>query len=180
MKRLNASALQRGDVILTTTTAPVSKAIRAGTKSDISHAMICVQHSSVIDATNDGVHARNTRRLFFDDKCSLHVFRLKAGLSSEQEQSICQFVRQRVGSEYSVKEAVRTVVGGSTQGTRKQFCSRLVAQAYAAADIKLVRDPNYCSSAGLAKSSLLVAVPNATETVTEKEAARWAAHIRFI
>jgi hypothetical protein len=176
MKRLNASVLQRGDIVLSTTTEPVSKAVRAGTKSDISHAMICVQHSSVIDATNDGVHARNTQRLFFDDKCSLHVFRLKAGLSSEKAQAVCQFVRQRVGSEYSIKEAIRTVVGGSDQWTRKQFCSRLVAQAYASADIKLVGDPNYCSPADLAKSSLLVAVQDATETITAEEAARWAAH----
>jgi permuted papain-like amidase YaeF/Yiix C92 family enzyme len=176
MKRLNASVLQRGDVILTTTTAAVSKVIRAGTKSDISHAMICVQHSSVIDAANDGVQARNTQRLFFDDRCSLHVFRLKAGLSPEQAQSVCQFVRQRVGSEYSIKEALRTAVGGSDQWSRKQFCSRLVAQAYAAADIKLVHNPNYCSPADLAKSSLLVSVEGAIETVTEEEAARWAEH----
>src|SRR5665647_1594993 len=113
MKRLNASVLQRGDVILTTSAELVSKAVRVGTKDDISHAMVYVQHSSVIDATNDGVHARNTQRLFFDDKCSLHVFRLKAGLSPEQAQAVCQFVRQRVGSEYSIKEAIRTVVGGS-------------------------------------------------------------------
>src|SRR6266850_4950383 len=177
MKRLKASALQRGDVILTTTTERISTAIRAGTKSDISHAMIYVQHSSVIDATNEGVHARNTQRLFFDDKCSLHVFRLKAGLSPERALAICQFVRQRVGSEYSVKEAIRTVIGGSEQWTRKQFCSRLAAQAYASADIELVGDPNYCSPADLAKSSLLVAVPDATETTTTEEAARWAGHI---
>lgn len=176
MKRLNASVLQRGDVILTTSAELVSKAVRVGTKDDISHAMVYVQHSSVIDATNDGVHARNTQRLFFDDKCSLHVFRLKAGLSPEQAQAVCQFVRQRVGSEYSIKEAIRTVVGGSDQWTRKQFCSRLVAQAYASADIKLVSDPNYCSPADLAKSSLLVALQDATETVAAEEAARWAAH----
>jgi Permuted papain-like amidase enzyme, YaeF/YiiX, C92 family len=176
MKRLISSILQRGDIILTTTTEPVSKAIRAGTKSDISHAMICVEHSSVIDATSDGVHARNTQRLFFDDQCSLHVFRLKSGLSAEQAKAVCQFVRQRVGSEYSVKEAIRTVIGGSDQWTRKQFCSRLVAQAYAHAGIKLIGDPNYCSPADLAKSPLVAAVQDATETVTLEEAARWAAH----
>lgn len=177
MKRLNASALQRGDIILSTSPALVSKVARTGTKGDISHAMIYVQHSSVIDATNDGVHARNTQRLFFDEKFAVHVWRLKSDLPPEQAQAICLFVRQRIGSEYSIKEAIRSATGGSNQWTRKQFCSRLVAQAYAAAGIKLVRDPNYCSPADLARSSLLAAVEGATETVTEEEAARWAAHV---
>ena len=113
MKRLQPLNLERGDIILTTTTASVSKAIRAGTKSDISHAMIYMQHCSVIDATSEGVQARNTQRMFFEDECTLHVFRLKAGLTSEQAEQICQFARQKVGSEYSIREAIRTVIGGS-------------------------------------------------------------------
>lgn len=174
MKRVKASALARGDIILTTSTATVSKAIRLGTKSDISHAMVYVQHCSVIDATSEGVHARNTQRLFFEDECALHVLRLKAGLTPEQAEQVCQFVRQRVGSEYSTREAIKTVIGGAEQWTRKQFCSRLVAQAYASAGIKLVADPNYCAPADLARSSLLVAVPDATEPATSEDAARWA------
>lgn len=176
MKRVKLSSLLRGDIILTTTTATVSKAIRWGTKSDISHAIICAQHGSVIDATSEGVHARNVQRLFFDDECALHVFRLKVGLSPDQAEQICQFVRQRIGSEYSTREAVRTAVGGSNQWTRKQFCSRLVAQAYASAGIKLVGDPNYCTPAELAKSSVLVTVSDAVESVSDEEADRWAAH----
>ena len=176
MKRVKMSCLLRGDIILTTTTATVSKAIRWGTKSDISHAMICVQHGSVIDATSEGVHARNVQRLFFEDECALHILRLKTGLGPDQAEQICQFVRQRIGSEYSTREAMRTAVGGSNQWTRKQFCSRLVAQAYASAGIKLVDDPNYCAPADLAKSSLLVAVSDAVESVSDEEADRWAAH----
>jgi len=176
MKRVKASALARGDIILTTSTATVSKAIRLGTKSDISHAMVYVQHCSVIDATSEGVHARNTQRLFFEDECALHVLRLKAGLTPEQAEQVCQFVRQRVGSEYSTREAIKTVIGGAEQWTRKQFCSRLVAQAYASAGIKLVADPNYCAPADLARSSLLVAVPDAMEPATSEDAARWASH----
>jgi hypothetical protein len=176
MKRVKISALARGDIILTTTTAKVSKAIRFGTKSDISHAMICVQHGSVIDATGEGVHARNVQRLFFDDACALHVLRLKENLTAAQLDQICQFVRQAIGSEYSTREAVRTIVGGADQWTRKQFCSRLVAQAYASAGIKVVNDPNYCAPADLANSPLLMEVPNAAECVGDAEAERWMAH----
>lgn len=176
MKRVTISALLRGDIVLTTTTSKVSKAIRFGTKSDISHAMLCVQHGSVIDATGEGVHARNVQRLFFDDACALHVLRLKENLTPAQLDQICQFVRQAIGSEYSTREAVRSVIGGADQWTRKQFCSRLVAQAYASAGIELVSDPNYCAPADLANSSLLVVVPNATESVSDAEAERWMAH----
>jgi hypothetical protein len=177
MKRLKISALQRGDVILTTTTETMSKAIRWGTKSDISHAMVCVQHGSVIDATAEGVHARNVQRLFFEDGCALHVLRLKSGLTAEEADQVCLYARRGIGSEYSTREAVRSVMGGSDQWTRKQFCSRLVAQAYASAGIKLVDDPNYCAPADLAKSPLLAMVPDAVEDVTAEEAARWAAHL---
>jgi hypothetical protein len=176
VKRVRMSSLVRGDIILTTTTAVVSKAIRWGTKSDISHAIICVQHGSVIDATSEGVHARNPQRLFFDDKCALHVLRVKAALSADQIDQICRFVRERIGSEYSTREAVRAAIGGSDQWTRKQFCSRLVAQAYTSAGIKLVGDPNYCSPADLVKSSLLASVPDAVDQVSDEEVDRWAAH----
>jgi hypothetical protein len=59
MRKLNESALQIGDIILTTTTDLLSKGIRKVTGSDISHALICVESYSVIDATGDGVHSRN-------------------------------------------------------------------------------------------------------------------------
>ena len=111
-EHVKMSAVVRGDIILTTTTAAVSKAIRWGTKSDISHAMICVQHGSVIDATSEGVHARNLQHLFFDDACALHVLRLRAELAPAQLDQICQFVRQAIGSDYSTREAIRTAVGG--------------------------------------------------------------------
>jgi hypothetical protein len=176
MKRVKISALARGDIVLTTTTAKISKVIRFGTKSDISHAMICVQNASVIDATGEGVHARNVQRLFFNDDCALHVLRLKEPPTQAQIEQVCQFVRQAIGSQYSTLEAVRTVFGGSDQWTRKQFCSRLVAQAYDSAGINLVSDPNYCAPADLADSPLLGAVPNATEAVSETEAERWMAH----
>jgi hypothetical protein len=43
MKRINSEVLKPGDIILTNSTAKVSKAIRRITRSNISHAMICVE-----------------------------------------------------------------------------------------------------------------------------------------
>ena len=65
-KRLDDAVLYPGDIVLTTTTAAISKMIRVATRSDISHAMVYVENCSVIDATGEGVHARNTQRIFFE------------------------------------------------------------------------------------------------------------------
>ncbi len=173
LKRLNDAVLRPGDIVLTTTTAAVSKAIRIATGSDISHAMLCVEDRSVIDATGEGVHARNTQRLFFEDECSINVLRLRGGISDAQLAAVQTYMRGHIGTQYSTKEAMLTVLGGARQWTRKQFCSRLVAQAFASAGIRLVADPNFCSPANLKDSPLLVAVADATVPVTAEEAAWW-------
>jgi hypothetical protein len=175
MKRVRGEALQPGDIILTTTTAKVSKAIKIATRSDISHAIVCVQSHSVIDATAEGVQARNVQRMFFEDKCSVYVLRYRGGLTPQQSTAIVIFVRSKIATEYSTREAVGSVTGRTKQWTAKQFCSRLVAQAYASAGIRLVPDENYCSPASIKSSALLEEVPNAVEAVSKKEVARWEA-----
>jgi hypothetical protein len=176
MKRLNESSLKAGDIVLTTTTAAVSKAIRAATGSDISHAMIYVEDRSVIDATAEGVQARNTQRVIFEDDCAVYALRLQDGLSSNQARDICNFIRERIGTQYSKKEAIKAAVGGARGWSKKQFCSRLVAQSYAAAGINLVRDSNFCSPAAIKDSSVLIEVQNPTVSITPEEAAHWKEH----
>lgn len=173
LRRLNDAVLLPGDIILTTSTAAISKTIRVATRSDISHAMVYVEDRSVMDATGEGVHARNTQRLYFEDECVVHVMRHKGGISSAQLAAVVTYVRGQVGAEYSAKEAVLTVLGGARTWTSKQFCSRLVAQAFESAGIALVPDPNYCSPADIKNSILLAPVENATVMVTAEEAAFW-------
>lgn len=173
LKRLNDAVLDPGDIVLTTTTAAVSKAIRIATRSDISHAMVYVEDRSVIDATGEGVHARNTQRLFFEEECSIHVLRLRARISDKQLTAVRTYMRGHIGTQYSTKEAMQTVLGGARQWSTKQFCSRLVAQSFSSAGIQLVTDPNFCSPAELRDSPLLVSVPAATVLVTAEEAAWW-------
>lgn len=173
LKRLNESVLMPGDIILTTTTGLLSKGIRLATQSDISHAMVYVGDRSVIDATGEGVHARNTQRLLFEDECSVHALRLRTGISRSELDEVALFMRGQVGVEYSSKEAVMTVLGGPRTWTKKQFCSRLVAQAFASAGITLVPSPNYCSPADIKDSALLMAVDSPTLSVSASEAAFW-------
>jgi hypothetical protein len=175
-KRIDENVLRLGDVIFTTSDALVSKAIRTATKSSISHAMLYVEHCSVIDATADGVHASNTQRLFFEQDNNVIALRFKEGLTQDTATNICNFVRERVGSEYSVMEAGRAWKGSKKKGSYKQFCSRLVAQAYSANGIDLVANSDFCTPEELLNSEKLVSIPNATANVTEDEYQRWLAH----
>jgi hypothetical protein len=173
MEKLREASLKTGDIILTTTTHAVSKVIRTATKSDISHAMIYVQDHSVIDDTAEGVQARNTQRLFFEDDCAIHVLRPRNNLPADQVRAVCDYARAQVGAQYATKEAVRVAFGGARQWSKKQFCSRLVAQAYTSVGVMLVDNPHFCSPAELKETPLLMDGQNATVSVTAEEATAW-------
>ena len=55
MKRIQIDSVQPGDILFTARPGKISKTIRFATGGVVSHAMICVQHSSFIDSTSDGV-----------------------------------------------------------------------------------------------------------------------------
>jgi len=171
VRGLDDDKLQIGDIILTTQNHPTSKAIRLATKSDISHAMLYVARGSVIDSTPEGVHARSTGRMFFEDGCAVHVRRMPCGLTVAQTDTIVRYARARVGTRYSVPDAVRAKVGTSREPTQRQFCSRLVAQAYAAAGIKLVASPDFCTPDEVKNSSTLQSVADAVVSVSEEQVA---------
>lgn len=173
MRKLNESVLQIGDIILTTTTDLLSKGIRKVTGSDISHALIYVESHSVIDATGYGVHSRNTQRLFWEDECAVHILRFAEGLDDTQSRNIVNYVRGRIGTQYSKIEAARSVLGGAKAPSRRQFCSRLVAQAYASAGLNLVGDSNYCAPDHLKNSTRLIAVQGAVQYVSDEEIKSW-------
>jgi len=135
--------------------------------------MVYVQHCSVIDATGEGVHARNTQRILFEEECAIHALRLRSGISASELSAVITYMRGHIGTQYSAREAVLAGLGGARQWSNKQFCSRLVAQAFASAGIHLVADPNFCSPAEIKASPLLVAVPDATTPVSAEEASAW-------
>lgn len=164
--------IQPGDIVLTTTPEPVSQVIRKVTGADISHAMICVGKSSVIDSTGDGVHARNLRRLILEPGCAGHVLRPVESLTTDQLHSIISFARAAVGTRYSITNAAKSVLAGLVAG-RRQFCSRLVAQAYRNAGVDLVSDADFCHPGELLTSAALVEVPNVLRSLTSEEEAGW-------
>ncbi|MEP5757911.1 MAG: YiiX/YebB-like N1pC/P60 family cysteine hydrolase [Litoreibacter sp.] len=175
-KKLNEVELKPADIILTTTDEPVSKLIRWGTWSDISHAMLYVQHCSAIDATSDGVHSQNTQRLFFELNWPVHVLRLREELDSETAKRICDYVRERVGAEYSTQNALMAGARLSNKASHKQFCSRLVAKAFEEFGRPLVASPDTCTPAILLKSNALFEVSNALRKISDEEVKAWQNH----
>lgn len=173
---LDATKLCPGDVILSADNSPTSQAIRSRTRSDISHAMIYVESHSIIEANNTGVHARNTQRLHYPADRALYVLRPREPLTPAEAQAICVYARSKVGSQYTILEAVQSISPVRARASRRQFCSRLVAQAYAAAGRPLGGDPDYLSPGDLLRSKVFEQVPDATIAIDEGASARWANH----
>jgi hypothetical protein len=172
---LDLTKLTLGDVILCTGSSKGAKAIMMGTGSNYSHSMIYVQHAMIHAIPEGGVFSKNLQRELFETKDHIKVLRLKKPLPDHKMQKICNFARSKVGCLYSKKEAISTqLYSGSKKiaKTQKQFCSRLVAQAYASEDIQLVNNPNYCSPEDLNTSPLLEIVPNVNKIASHAEIER--------
>lgn len=167
MKQLDPDKLEPGDIVLTTGNALSSKAVRLATISEISHAMVYVESYSVIDATRDGVQARNIQRTLFEDDATIVGLRLARGITQDEQAKIVEYVRAAVGSEYSIREAIRAPFKRGSK-TRRQFCSRLAAQAYDAAGITLVDNPDFCTPEALRQSPLLNDLGSVTIDVSDE------------
>ena len=168
--RLRQNVLQAGDIVLSTTSKPISSAIRTIIGSDISHALLCLGGNSVIDATGDGVHARNTQYHLFDAGHPVYLLRARAPLSLEQTRKITDYARSKIGSRYTTAETLNVIARRTREAGDRQFCSRLVAQAYAHAGILLFDAPSFCSPADLKNSALLHPVADGVEFVSASEA----------
>lgn len=156
-KKLLETCLQPADIILTRDkSSPTSWLVRIGTMSPYSHAILYVGGSSFIDSDSGGVHANNLQRLLFSGDDDVVVFRTREPLSDKARTNICDYARSKVGHKYSKKEAVlaaKRIV--EREPTDRQFCSRLVAQAFSQAGIQLVENPDFCSPDDLFNSPKL-------------------------
>jgi len=157
---LDTYKLLPGDVVLTAEKRIRSKAIRKATKSSFSHAMLYLGGSSYIHSDGAGVHSGNTQRLLFSEQSQAQVLRL-CNRQEAEITTICMFARTQIGKEYSVPEAIRSKTErdkNSTARLNRQFCSRLVAQAYAKAGLLVVTNPDYCYPRDIANSPLLMKI----------------------
>lgn len=164
-------SLEVGDILLSTTEQLVSRVIRGVTRSDFSHAMLYVRNT-IIHADGDGVFTTNPQRRFFSHGSSVVLRLIKP--NSVDLDAVCQFALNLAGSLYSVPEAMFAAVADSTRQaalSNTQFCSRLVAQAYASVGHPLVGNSDYCVPGSFLHCPLLEVVPGAIRPALEHEIA---------
>lgn len=153
-----------GDIVLSAERALPSKAIRAATAARYSHAAVWVG-GSLIQATLDGVFSANPQRVHFAQSADAAVYRSRTPLTERQAALICNYARSCVGSLYALSELALLTLGRFKKigmpATKRQFCSRLVAMAYAYAGYELNEriSPEFCTPRMISLSRKLQAVP---------------------
>lgn len=172
---LNHDLLQPGDIILERGYAWHSTKISEHTNSRYSHAMIYVG-GTIIEATLEGgVYSRIPNRSTVRDISDFKVLRLKEHPGNETLRAICDYARYLSGSQYSLAEALKVkgpdFLKGLANDSRKQFCSRLVAQCYQKAGIDLIDNINFCSPGDIERSKRLDEVIEMVHRASEEEVA---------
>lgn len=152
---IDTTDLKKGDIIFSTSFTLISKTIRYFTTSDYSHVMLYTDDNSIIHADGNGVHAYNTQRLTFDDESHSIVYRLKDEVSDTDINKVVNYMRRLIGRPYSTFEAMLTKFYKGDFKSKKLFCSRLVAQAYAEIDKNLTKSTDYCSPEEMRTSPIL-------------------------
>ncbi|EPE1290598.1 TPA: YiiX/YebB-like N1pC/P60 family cysteine hydrolase [Escherichia coli] len=172
---LNYELLQPGDIILERGYAWYSEKIAKHTNSRYSHAMIYVG-GTIIEATRGGgVYSRVPNRSTVRDISDFKVLRLKEFPGKDILQVICDHARSLCGSQYSVSQALKVkgpdFLRKFANDSRKQFCSRLVAQCYQKAGIQLTENINFCSPGDIERSDYLVEQPEMVYRASEEDVA---------
>ncbi|EPX8746599.1 YiiX/YebB-like N1pC/P60 family cysteine hydrolase, partial [Vibrio cholerae] len=168
---LDLEKLEHADIVLESgNTKLVSDLIKAVTNSHYSHAMLYVGHSLNHATSDGGVFSKNPQRILVDDVKDLKVLRLKDAITDDVKLAICKESSYLVGTLYGKREATKSITKTEKASkSRKQFCSRLVAQCYAKSGINLVSNPDYCTPEDLNRSELLVEVADCVRLATEDD-----------
>ena len=167
---LDMSQLQQGDIVLEDgETKFISSAIKKITKSKYSHAMIYVGGTLIHAVAKGGVFSKNPQRILRSSESSFKVLRLKDTLLELNLALVCDNARAKVGSIYSIAEAGKAILPNNDKTTKKQFCSRLVAQSYNEAGVKIVDDPYFCTPEDINQSPLLEEVKSCVRQATQAD-----------
>jgi len=135
------AGLDPGDIILSTVLSnPISTAIRSATKSDFSHAAICWNATSCMEAVDHGITSFSHFNRAISNKNSVRILRLKPGTLENYaiRESAANAATTYMGREYWVRGAIQSQLRLTSSDPRgRLFCSYLVAQAYADIGIEL-------------------------------------------
>lgn len=168
---LKKEELEIGDIILIRSNSDISITVRERTGSQYSHAILYVGLGSTIDSDGYGVQSNNIQRLLFENEDDQIVLRLKVSPNQKQIQDVENFARQKIGTEYSMREALLSQIRKDIEAKEpnRQFCTRFITQAYNNAGIKLVDNIDYCTPEEILQSKELYIVENIIRKASEKE-----------
>lgn len=169
---LNTDNLEIGDIILSRTDDPTSRAIRRYGNCEYSHATIYIDYSCFIESEGLGVQASNIQRTLFKDYNDVRVLRYK-NITAQQIQKIVDYARLQIGMEYSLSEAKKALSNNHSVSNslmiNRQYCTRFVALAYKEAGLHIVSDPYFCTPNDITASNYFDIINNPLRLATEKE-----------
>ncbi len=177
MYLLNQEKLKVGDLIFTRDENPTSRAIRKSLGCDYSHVLICVTDSSCIHADGDGVHSVNIQRLLFKSSNDVRVMRCieTETWTDSRLKELCKLARSKIGTEYTKTKAVKAGIAYKTGFSKKskneklQFCSKLVAESYEYAGLKISKDYTLCTPAELLLSKSFSVIESVSKVASAEE-----------
>ncbi len=169
---LERTLLLPGDIILSGDKSLPSLGVKISTASRYSHAALYVG-DTMIEATLKGVFSKNIQRLIFERESDVIVLRSKQKLTEENIETICSFARSKTGSLYALDEAITMRIKSALKldKSKRQFCSRLVAESYAfiGYDFINLRSPSYCSPRQLSLCKSFKKVDEVIRKATNEE-----------
>lgn len=168
MYLIPSNSLNKGDILLTFENSATSKVVRKATGGEFSHAILYVGSGSYIHSDANGVHAGNIQRLFFESADNIMVLRVSC--DEKKYDQVCNFARSKIGTKYSIRSAVNAKLKVKLNNREnRQFCSRLVAQAYEYAGIQLVDNAAFCTPQDILESVIVDKVLVKARKATNRE-----------
>ena len=169
-KLIKIDQLKQADIILSTTTEPISKAVKIGTNSKYSHARLYDRDGFVIEAVDPIVFRRQLLNLLKNDKYTA-VYRLPK-LTNGQAITIMAYATRQKGKPYDLSGAVgsakasrltaygrASAISNAINPEEEFYCSELIAYAYKWVGIRLShRAYSQTTPESLARSPKLVYV----------------------
>lgn len=170
-RSIGQDALEVGDIILSTTTATISRAIRRMTSSAVSHSILYIGNGQVVESVGSGVEMKSLQQAL--SGASVAVAFRKPNLTSNQGLQIRDFAGQQLGRSYNYWGIVRQArfrinsqacrlfsdpakrqqcenfVGHVYLGAGQNdtfFCSELILAAYRHAGVPLTAQPPHWGS----------------------------------
>ncbi|WP_294738903.1 YiiX/YebB-like N1pC/P60 family cysteine hydrolase [uncultured Pseudomonas sp.] len=159
---LDHSRIEVGDILLSTSEAWVSSAIKVVTRSAFSHAAIFVQAGGlVIEAVHPHIKLTSMVDKAIRDAKNIRVLRWANPQMPCNTQAIAEYARSHVFKNYSRSGAVlsKAAQGWGTEEESQLFCSQLIASSYLAGGVSLTdKAPAKTTPADIAKSPYLLDV----------------------